>query len=321
MGVSTRIAVGFSELRTEIRETSRPLFIDLWYPAVSTAPESLFPYQPGSVGAVSPQAAPAPGPAPLVVLSHGMRNSPRSYTWLAESLARCGLIVAGVSHYGGSPIYGAETVDPLAANRPWEPARDCSAALDFILAHPVFGGCADPARIGAVGHSSGGATVLALAGAVFDPAAMEEYCRSIDARRDRGCPEPASPAATRDGSAGSSLRDPRVKAVAVLDPSLGPGHSAGSLARIKVPVRIVATVEGDFLPFEHHAGRYARLIPGASLTPLAHGEGHFVFLDECLGEEELAGVPVCRDRDGVRRAAAHARIAEVLARFFTGTLG
>jgi len=76
-------------------------------------------------------------------------------------------------------------------------------------------------------------------------------------------------------------------------------------------------VENELLPFEHNAGRYARLIPGASLTPLAHGEGHFVFVDECREDAEVEGVPVCRDRAGVQRATVHARLAEIISRFLT----
>jgi predicted dienelactone hydrolase len=315
------VPAGFTALRTEIPERSRPLHIDLWYPAVPNAEETIFHYQPGSIGKVALQADPAPGASPLIVLSHGVYGSARNYTWLAEGLARRGFIVAGVSHYGESPIYGTETVDPSGGRRPSERPRDCTAALDFVLAHPSFGGAADPLRVGAVGHASGGAAVLALAGAVFDPAAMREYCRSTDSHRDRGCREAAVPLEEEGGQAAGALRDERVRAVAALDPSLGPGHNARSLSQVQVPVHIVATVENDFLPFEHHAGRYARLIPGASLTPLAHGEGHFVFVDECSGEERVDGVPVCRDRDGVQRSAVHARLEEILSRFFADSLG
>ncbi len=321
MGSATLVPVGFTALRTEIKERSRPLHVDLWYPAVSSAAESEFHYQPGSTGKVSLQAVPAEGPAPLIVLSHGILGSARNYTWLAEDLARHGFIVAGVSHYGESSIYGPETVDPSVVRRSWERPRDGSAAMDFVLAHPAFGGAVDPARIGAVGHSLGGATVLALAGAVFDPAAMREYCGSVASKGDRACREADERFPESLGQVDGDLGDERVRAVAALDPSLGPGHSARSLSRVQVPVHIVATVENDFLPFEHHAGRYARLIPGASLTPLAHGEGHFVFVDECNGEDQVDGVPVCRDRNGVRRSAVHARLAEILGRFFTENLG
>ena len=73
-------------------------------------------------------------------------------------------------------------------------------------------------------------------------------------------------------------------------------------------------------PSIKHAGRYARLIPGASLTRLEGGEGHFVFLN--VGEKDVSiyGVPLYRDRPGVDRAQVHARLADVIRRFFDAHL-
>jgi predicted dienelactone hydrolase len=68
--------------------------------------------------------------------------------------------------------------------------------------------------------------------------------------------------------------------------------------------------------FEAHAARYARLIPGCSLTRLEDGEGHFVFLNACESDLEANGIPLCRDREGVDREAVHERLRAVIARFF-----
>ena len=168
---------------------------------------------------------------------------------------------------------------------------------------------------------------------------MRDYCASEDAREDRGCqyatrmppgaaprravepeeapPEAASPEAASPEAAGHSYRDERIRAVVALDPALGPGHDALSLSRVQVPVHIVGSVENDLLPFAHHAGRYARLIPDAFLTPLAHGEGHFVYLNECSSDLEAQGVPLCRDREGARRSTVHARLEETIATFLS----
>jgi len=308
---------GYLTLRTEDRTRNRPILIDLWYPAVPSAAEQPFDYRPGR-GMAAPDADPLEEDQPVVVLSPGAFGAARNYSWIAESLARRGFVVAGVSHFGESFVYGPETVDSSAALQPWQRPQDCSAALDFLLSHPRFGKIADSGRIGALGHSSGGATVIALAGGMFDPEAMREYCDSDAARGDRGClygaPQPRQ--AVTAEAARRSYRDERIRAVVALDPALGPGHGARSLSRVRVPVHIIGSVENDFLPFEHHAGRFARLIPGASLTPLAHGEGHFIFLDECSGDLEAQGVPLCRDREGVQRAIVHARLIGTVVQFF-----
>jgi hypothetical protein len=50
---------------------------------------------------------------------------------------------------------------------------------------------------------------------------------------------------------------------------------------MSVPAGIAGSVQNDFLPFGHHAGHYARSIPGALLTQLEEGRGHFISLDTC----------------------------------------
>jgi predicted dienelactone hydrolase len=300
--------------RTEDKTRARPIIIDIWYPAVPTAAEGTFDYRPGR-GMVAPDASPLEEEHPVIVLSHGAFGAARNYSWIAEALARRGFVVLGVSHYRESFVYGPETIDPSAVLQPWQRPLDCSAALDFLLAQPQFEKITDPARIGALGHSSGGATVIALAGAVFDPEAMQEYCASDEARGDRGCLYGAQQPRPTE-AARRSYRDERIRAVVAMDPALGPGYDARSLSMVRVPTHIIASVENDFLPFAHHAGRFARLIPGASLTPLAHREGHFVFLDECSGDLSAQGVPLCRDREGVQRRIVHGRLAEIVGQFF-----
>ena len=61
---------------------------------------------------------------------------------------------------------GVDTIDPASATQPWLRPPDCTFALDHLERHQEFGRRMDAGRIGALGHSSGGATVVALAGAV-----------------------------------------------------------------------------------------------------------------------------------------------------------
>ena len=180
----------------------------------------------------------------------------------------------------------------------------------------------DAGRIGALGHSSGGATVVALAGAVYDPGAMERYCASDAARLDLGCAYARSgpPLSSAGEEARRSYRDSRIRSIVALDPALGPGYAPESLAAVTVPVHVVGAVDNDFLPFASHAGHYAAAIPGASLTALTGGEGHFVYLDACNLDREANGVPLCRDRPGVDRAEVHASLAGVITDFFKAHL-
>jgi predicted dienelactone hydrolase len=305
--------IGYTTLRAEDPARSRPVLIDLWYPAAPGAVEAERDH--GMARGRSALDAPVAGGAhPLVLLSHGAFGAARNYTWIAEHLARRGFVVAGISHYRESPAYGPETIDPAAALRLWQRPMDVSFAIGHLLGHPRFGPGIDPGRIGAVGHSSGGTTVLALAGALFDPGAMARYCASEGARADRGCGygRGAPTSATPPPEARRSHRDERVRAIVALDPAVGPGHDPGAIA---IPVHVIGAVDNDFLPYEAHAGHYARLTPGASLTPLTAGEGHFVFLDVCRWDREAMGVPLCRDRAGVDRGQVHERLAAVITGF------
>ena len=290
------------------------MLLDLWYPAIAEAIETERDY--GMARGRASESAPIEdGRHSLILLSHGAFGSARNYSWIAEHLARRGHVVAGVSHFRESPAYGHETIDPAFALQPWHRIQDCSFALDHLLAHEPFASAIDPGRIGALGHSSGGATVIALGGAVFDLRAMVKYCATEGAHGDKGCAYAGGGPATDVApppEASADHRDRRVRAIVACDPALGPGHDP---ARVTVPVHVVGSVANDFLPFEAHAGRYARLIPGATLTRLEQGEGHFVFLDACNWDREANGVPLCRDRAGVDRGKVHDALRPVIARF------
>jgi predicted dienelactone hydrolase len=309
---------GYRSFRWHDPERNRPVWPDVWYPSTDPSEERPMSHGLGQGCAIPGASVAADGaPFPLVVMSPGASGSASSYSWLAEYLARNGVVVLGVSHYGESWAYGPDTIDPTAVTRLHDRPGDCTFALHECLRSDDFRDRVDPARIGAIGHSSGGATALALGGATFDPAALSAYCRSGAGRADRGCdyarglafplPSPAEAART--------YRDSRVTAIVALDPAAGPGHSAESLAKVRVPVLVVGSVDNDFLPFEHHAGRYAALLPKASLLKLENGEGHFVYLNACKSDLSANGVPLCVDREGVDRAAVHARLAPQILAF------
>ncbi|MGB8332521.1 MAG: dienelactone hydrolase family protein [Polyangiales bacterium] len=308
-------AAGYATFELEEAARGRPIIVDAWYPAANPASESVHDHG-TSRGRVACDSDLDPGPHPAIVLSHGAFGAARNYSWIAEYLARHGFIVLGVSHFGESWVYGFDRIDPASVTQPWHRPRDCSYVLDRLLEHPAFRGVIDPARIGALGHSTGGATAIELAGGVFDYAAMARYCASNVAHCDKGCEYARQGGAiSAEESLPLSQLDSRIRAVVALDPALGPGHQPDSLAAIRIPVHVVGAVDNDFLPFKQHAARYASSIPGASLTRLDEGEGHFVFLDE--GEADLLanGVPLYRDREGVDRAGVHARLATIISGF------
>jgi acetyl esterase/lipase len=113
----------------------------------------------------SPAGGAAEG-APLLVFSHGYRQEPRAVAHLAEWLARRGWIVGAPRHRDGRRS-GAELPGAGARERR---CRELRAALDALLSPGAPGARAGPERIALAGHSLGGFTCLALAGAAPCPA-------------------------------------------------------------------------------------------------------------------------------------------------------
>lgn len=156
---------------------------------------------------------------------------------------------------------------------------------------------------------------------MFDVAALRAYCASVSSNTDLGCGYgrgDGSPHETPPEAA-CSHRDPRVVALVLLDPAAGPGYSASTLRDVRVPALVIGSVQNDFLPFEHHAGRYASLLGNAELLALDAGEGHFVYLNSCSSDLAANGVPLCTDRAGVNRDEVHAWLAPRILDFLLTT--
>ena len=124
---------GYRAIRARDEARDRPVAMDVWYPAAS--PDGEVPHDYGlGAGSIAEGAEAAGGPFPVILLSHGAFGSARNYAWIAEHLARRGHVVCGVSHFGESYVYGAETIDPTVAADVGSRALDCSFALDHLLA-------------------------------------------------------------------------------------------------------------------------------------------------------------------------------------------
>ena len=108
----------------------------------------------------------APGRYPLVVFSHGYAGFRDQSTFLTARLASWGFVVAAPDHYsrdltevlGGPTAATAKTTDVQDLKATIALMKDKSGSEASPFSHHV-----DLGRIGAVGHSAGGAAVEALA--------------------------------------------------------------------------------------------------------------------------------------------------------------
>lgn len=312
--------VGLATVQFVDAARSRPLDVQLWYPATPDAVETAQAYERAFRGRAAVNGAYAEaGRRPLILLSHGDRGTPFNQAWLAEHLAARGYVVAAVAHWLNTRTNNV----PEATLRAWERPQDASFVVTALLQDATWQPRLDPGRIGAAGHSSGGYTALALAGARYDPLRMRDYCRGPLAGADCRLVQGIDMTQVDFRGVDADYRDPRVRAVVALAPALGPGMTPASLRAIPIPVLIAASRDDELLPFEQHAARYARDIPRAQSETLADG-GHFVFMPLCTTAGWIFtyfnDYDVCGRRHDVDRAEAHASIAARATQFFDTTL-
>lgn len=268
----------------------------------------------------------------LIVISHGTGGSEFGHAQIAQALAADGFLVAALRHPGDN-WQDRSLLMKASGNQYFdERPRQLSRVIDALLADTRWGAVVAKdergQRIGAVGHSAGGYSVLALAGAQPDSRRVLEHCQKESAADPVFCElarsrDAAVQRSERDDAAAQngktarplpSLRDGRVRAVAALSP-LAVVIDPTSLAAIRVPVSLHVAGLDRFLVPKYHGVQAANLIPGARLS-LETNAGHFAFMDKpnmpILTEDGDIGA----DPAGFDRAAYLRKLAADLLRFF-----
>jgi predicted dienelactone hydrolase len=258
-----------------------PIVVALYYP--TQAPARSIPMGPFTVQ-VAIQAPPDAKFKGLIVLSHGINGTELGHSSLAEALAQHGYLVAALRHSGDN--WQDHTLIQKGAARYFtERPQQVSRVIDALLRDPEWSDRiakdAQGPLIGAVGHSAGGYTVLALAGGRPDVSRITTHCESHRAddpifcgmiRTARPATSPMAPT-----PAIPPLIDTRVRAVVALSPT-GVLFSAESLATVRVPVAIYVAELDRFLVPRFHGEWIASNLPGAELHRVPNA-WHFAFMD------------------------------------------
>lgn len=267
--------------------------------------------------------APAFARFPLVALSHGTGGSALQMAWLGAWLAARGYIVVAVNHPGNNAVTGYTTQGFVEG---WERAKDISTVIGDMLDDPRFGSKIDPDRIGAAGFSFGGYTMMELAGARTDFKSLLAWCDE----KKGNCDPPEMPdllekfnvmkqqpdvqQAVQHSS--DLYRDPRIRAVFAIAPAVARAFPPQNLHPIAIPVEIVAGAADSIAPPAQNAQFFAANIPGAKLTILPGGVGHYTFLDVGTETGKKRLPQLFLDNTGVDREAVHQQVAEMAAQFF-----
>lgn len=252
--------------------------------------------------------------APLVVLSHGFAADRKFLTYVGEHLASYGLTVVAVEHVGSNVEALNDTaLDPSAVQEPSRilPAnefldrpRDISHVLDRLTwmeqVSPMLGGKFDTERVVMIGHSLGGYTGFALAGAQLDLSALPPFCDSLT-------PVGLSPADWLQCAAvdlpevTANLSDERIVQVIAMNPLVGRLFGRKGLGDVTVPSIILTgtkdgvtpTLTQQLGPFNQLGGANKHLVAVIGGTHLSVGDPDNVnesltqipFMPELSGEQ------------------------------------
>ena len=307
--------VGFRDIHVEAGgETLR---VALWYPTDAASERTTV--GPFTMGAN--RDAPIGGERHgLVLLSHGTGGGRLNHRDTAIRLAEAGYIVAAPEHAGDSWRDGRHS--GTAANWRRRP-RQLSAVLDRLLGDSAFSSHIDPARIGAVGHSAGGYSVLALIGGRADMALLAEHCTERRAEDPAFCaygrPGRTDDAPVPDADPLPDLSDRRIAAVVAVAP-VGALFGPGAFAGVDIPTQIHRLGRDRILRRPWHAENIATLLgDGARLVvhPAAH---HFAFISPFPAALVASVGRPADDPAGFDRLAFLAEIDARIVRFFDEAL-
>ena len=308
--------------RTLIVAGDTPMTVALFYPTAVAARSLLMgPWQPLVAPGAPVVEAQLKG---LILLSHGTGGTEFNHHNLAKRLARDGYLVAAVRHPGDNwQDRSVITSGRYFSERP----RQLSRVLDALLANPEWGARIPAERIGAVGHSAGGYSVLALAGAQAEPQRAVLHCRTV--QDDPGfCSLAKGPASTeaageQDVPAASgepseaqrvSVPDRRIRAVVALAP-MAVVFTAESLATITVLVRVIVAERDAVLNSKYHGGRVVASLPTAQASTVP-GAGHFAFMAQSAIPLPSAAGDAAANPPGFDRVAYLPELENQVAEFF-----
>jgi predicted dienelactone hydrolase len=186
-------------------------------------------------------------PAPVVMISHGWGADKASFEFLGLHLASHGFVVAVPQHVGSDAAFQQrflagvfyEDIPPREyVDRPLDISYTLDELERLTSADGAYHGRFDLTRVGMIGHSLGGYTALALAGAPLNYNLLQRACvpeRPFAMNLSIYLQCRAAPLPPVD----KPLRDDRVDAAMALNPITSVVQGPSQLAKITVPTMLV----------------------------------------------------------------------------------
>ena len=307
----TNEVIGVQTFEYTDSSRNRPVLVELWYPTDENSSAQnveedvwIHPKEARGVSLSSKNTK-----YPLIVMSHGHRGDRRERTWLADSLARHGYIVAAVEHHGNAWY----KYDPKMSFKFWERAKDITFSLTQILNEPGIKDHIDQERVGFVGYSMGGMTGLALAGAQAKYAqaiskVLHEQTGEITLEEFNGLDF---------SEADKDYQEPRIRSILLICPATF-AYLPEALKTVKTPIGLLASLDDELLPHSDHAAKIMEYAPPKKTKLLKNKVSHYAFLNRMTEK----GVKILQK--GVKKPVdwtpIHKETADFAIEFFEETL-
>lgn len=184
---------------------------------------------------------------PLILISHGFGSLKDNFINLAEHLASHGFVVAIPEHVGSDLQYRQEllrgslssALSPVEyISRPQDMSSVIDKLKELTEKSEIWQKRVDLNKIGAIGDSLGGTTVLSLAGAPLNISRLHTECTQnqviVNTALILQCQGSHLPPVEYN------LQDSRIKAVIATHPLTSAIFGPESLSKIKIPIMITA---------------------------------------------------------------------------------
>jgi len=288
----------------------------VWYPTSGGEPKTfranavLPGYQAVPDGAVAVKS-----PAPLVILLHGSGGGAEGMAWIALELVAHGAIAVAADHPASASGDGRQR----SILDVWEQPDDVRAMIDQLESSD-WSARIDRDRIAVVGFSLGGQSAMLLAGARFEFARVQEFCKT---HRDGACEALQPYFGSFDDAflarANADHADHRIRAAVAIAPGFTEAMTAASLQAL-APTLIIAGGHDQQLPPETRVRpMLVHLRPPSGYHEIASAK-HYSFLPLCRpnANELLAGTPeegLCQEQVGTTREQIHTEALEAITTF------
>jgi predicted dienelactone hydrolase len=220
----------------------------------------------------------APQPAPTVVFSHGLGSDRQHFAAIARHIASYGFVAVTIDHPGSNlqkfqNLLGGKTKEVFDTREFIDRPQDVSYVLDDLERR--FPGLANVQRAGVVGHSFGGYTALALAGATIDFDYLTNQCRQgIDAANASLLLQCEALKLPRQAY---NFRDRRISFALAINPVDSSIFGPQGMAKVQTPVAIVAGSDDTIAPAAlEQVAPFTWLVAPERYLFVVRGLGHVV---------------------------------------------